>query len=61
MASSTTPHPTLDDPCIVCGAGLSHQPEHAAWCAEQAKLNASILKSVRAPDWYQDLPSLSPR
>lgn len=32
-----------EQPCIVCGAGMSHAPDgHTDWCSEQAALNASI-------------------
>lgn len=37
---ATTPEPTDEDGlCVVCGKGMSHQPEHAEWCSEQAARN----------------------
>lgn len=51
--SAPTPF-SVDDPCIVCGAGMTHQPDHEPWCASQTAFNRSLGRqgSKPWPAWY---------
>lgn len=61
--SAPTPF-SVEQPCIVCGAGMTHQPDHAPWCAQQAAFNRSLGRqgSGAWPAWYlARLRALIPR
>lgn len=38
---------TVEDPCVVCGCGMTHQPDHAPWCAQQAQINRNQTTQYR--------------
>lgn len=47
---------TTAEPCATCGAGMGHQPDHAAWCADVTLLCVAINRLTKAggwPDWYR--------
>lgn len=52
-----------EEPCITCGAGMSHSPDaHESWCAWQAELNVSINRTGTYPLWYlRNMNRLTPR